>query len=241
MNKKSIIVLLVLVLSISGLFAKDSGIKVGSQLGWGFDFLRMKEVYTKEYSGLEVGDSYIEKTKNNGFAFNLTGEYDFNKNWGVMANLGMMFAGKATFVEQYSDGDNDEILYEKVGLYIDFALDAKYTHSINDKVSVSGLAGLELVAGHLLKGYEKSFATLSYGGHTDSDFYNVAFGLNLGLEGSYKITDEISVVGGVSGAWFFVNSAKYVKDFVDSAKGSESKYGVASFYIRPYVGATYSF
>ena len=236
MNKKSIIVLLVLVLALSGLFAKDSGIKVGGQLGWGFDIARMK---TDDKNGDE--DSVITmKAKNNGFAFNLTGEYDFDKNWGVVANLGMMFAGKTTLVITQVGQDKGEVsLDTKAGLYIDFALDAKYTYAINEKVSVAGLAGLELVAGHLAKDYEKSGTTLNSEGYTDSNFYNVAFGLNLGLEGSYKITDEITVVGGATGSWFFVNTAKIV-NVLEQDDGYKVS-GVASFYIRPYVGATYSF
>ena len=238
MNKKSIIVLLVLVLSISGLFAKDSGIKVGGQLGWGFDIVKIK---------IEKDETQITKMKNNGFAFNLTGEYDFDENWGVVANLGMMFAGKTTFVNQDSEGviDNQQ-LNDRAGLYVDFALDAKYTYAINEKVSVAGLAGLELVAGQLVKSwssFEPSSLAESEPEEQDSDLdlYNVALGLNLGVEGSYKITDKISIVGGATGAWFFVNTSKAVNDYAAMAEDKGCKVSVASFYIRPYVGATYSF
>ncbi len=239
MNKKSLIVLLVLVLALSGLFAKDLGIKVGGQLGWGFDVGRMKIVGDDEYK--------LMKAKNNGFAFNLTGEYDFDENWGVVANLGMMFAGKTTFVNQDSEGaldsDNQQ-LNDRAGLYVDFALDAKYTYAINEKVSVAGLAGLELVAGQLVKSWS-SFVPCSLvesePEEQDSDLYNVALGLNLGVEGSYKITDKISIVGGATGAWFFVNTSKAVNDYAARAETGGCKVSVASFYIRPYVGATYSF
>ena len=232
MNKKSLVVLLVLVLAISGLFAKDLGIKVGGQLGWGFDIGRMSNTEAD-------GEETVIKAKNNGFAFNLTGEYDIDKNWGVKANFGMMFAGKTTGSIS-GDDDLDIQSAKRSGLYIDFAVDAKYTYAINKEISVSGLAGLELVAGHLLKDYDAMFATLRTAITEDSDFYNVAFGLNLGVEGSYKITDEISVVGGVTGAWFFVNSSKFVKETVENWKDTSEKISVASFYIRPYIGATYS-
>ena len=230
MNKKSLVVLLVLVLAISGLFAKDLGIKVGGQLGWGFDIGRMSNTEAD-------GNKTVVKAKNNGFAFNLTGEYDIDKNWGVKANFGMMFAGKTTLVLKNEEGTDPEPLDEKAGLYIDFAVDAKYTYAINKEISVSGLAGLELVSGYLAK--ESKLLGMSLGTASDEDFsplYNVAFGLNLGVEGSYKITDEISVVGGVTGAWFFVNTSKTVKDYAKTA----DKASVASFYIRPYIGATYS-
>ena len=238
MNKKFLVILLVLVLVVSGLSAKDSGFKLGGQLGWGFDFGRMK---LEEDGSPDI----TVKTKNNGFAFNLTGEYDFNKNWGVVANLGMMFAGKTTFVNQDSEGviDNQQ-LNDRAGLYVDFALDAKYTYAINEKVSVAGLAGLELVAGQLVKSwssFEPSSLAESEPEEQDSDLYNVALGLNLGVEGSYKITDKISIVGGATGAWFFVNTSKAVNDYAAMAEADGCKVSVASFYIRPYVGATYSF
>jgi hypothetical protein len=233
MNKKSLVVLLVLVLAISGLFAKDLGIKVGGQLGWGFDIGRMSNTEAD-------GDKTVVKAKNNGFAFNLTGEYDIDKNWGVKANFGMMFAGKTNMSIVNEDDDEDWTFDERAGLYIDFAVDAKYTYAINKEISVSGLAGLELVAGHLLKDYYSKGMVLASIKYEDSDFYNVAFGLNLGVEGSYKITDEISVVGGVTGAWFFVNSSKVVNETVEHWKVTSDKVGVASFYIRPYIGATYS-
>jgi hypothetical protein len=233
MNKKVLAVLLVLVLAVSGLFAKDLGIKVGGQLGWGFDIGRMSNTE-------DDGDKTVIKAKNNGFAFNITGEYDFDQNWGVKANFGMMFAGK-THVLLINDNkiDWDVTSDERAGLYIDFAVDAKYTYAINDTISVAGLAGLELVAGHLLKDYDSMGSSLGIK-HPDSDFYNVAFGLNLGVEGSYKITDEISVVGGVTGAWFFVNSSKCVNETVEGWKDNSEKVSVASFYIRPYIGATYA-
>ena len=220
MNKKSIIVLLVLVLALSGLFAKDSGIKVGGQLGWGFDIVKIK---------IEKDETQITKMKNNGFAFNLTGEYDFDENWGVKANLGMMFAGKTSYNYIPKGKDQPETSTKKSGLYIDFAVDAKYTYAINEKVSLAGLAGLELVSGYITK-------------DGDSVFYNVAFGLNLGLEGSYKITNKISVVGGATGSWLFVNSAEAIKSaYEEAATAGTYKVIVTNFYIRPYVGATYSF
>lgn len=236
MNKKCLVVLLVLVLVVSGLSAKDSGFKLGGQLGWGFDIGKMK-------LGYEGHDDLNVKTKNNGFAFNLTGEYDFGKHWGVVANFGMMFAGKTTLVIEYGDNSTDDKSDERAGLYIDVALDAKYTCPITEKFSIAGLAGFELVSGYLLKDFTSAMGGMTLGSEplfTDSDFYNVAFGLNLGVEGAYKIADKISVVGGVTGAWFFVNSFNSSK-FVDTLKEAFAVSGIASFYIRPYVGATYSF
>ena len=232
MNKKVLAVFLVLVLAVSGLFAKDLGIKVGGQLGWGFERTTAKGTPTpgskyESYGWLKLG------IKNNGFAFNATGEYDFDQNWGVKANFGLMFAGKASFAE-YSKkssagwGEEDD----NSGLYIDFAVDAKYTYAINDKISVAGLAGLELVSGYLAKENNSLDDDLKY--------KNLAFGLNCAVEGEYKITDKISINGGVNVAWLFVNSAKFLKDTAEGLEKDGCKPSVYSFYIRPYIGATYA-
>lgn len=234
MKKKVLVGLLVLALAVAGLSAKDLGIKVGGELGWGIDIARMR---------IEEDDGYNSKTKavNNGFAANLTGEYDFNETWGVKASFGMMFAGKTNLKHSDSEGDSwSQKLTENAGLYIDFAVDGKYTYAINDKISVSGLAGFELVSGYLAKG--KGLLGTSLGTRSSDEdlsiFKNTAIGVNGAVEGSYKVTDKITVSGGVSAAWFFINTTKlvdYFKDLDDVVKG------VASFYIRPYVGATYSF
>ena len=233
MNKKCLVILLVLALALTGLCAKDSGFKVGGQLGWGFDIGRIK--LNAESRKL------VAKTKNNGFALNLTGEYDFNKNWAVEANLGMMFAGKTNLFTSIEDSSEEETQDKKAGLYIDFALDGKYTFVINEKVSLSALSGLEVVAGYLIKGYGSLASNLAdvSSNKYDSDYYNVAFGVNLGLEGSYKLTDKISIVGGATGSWLFVNSAKVIDMLKEMS--DDNKVSAASFYIRPYVGAQYAF
>ena len=231
MNKKCLVILLVLVFALTGLCAKESGFKVGGQLGWGFDILRLHVTGD--------GDDYAENVTNNGFAFTLLGEYAFNKNWSVEANLGMMCAGKGV-IAYFGDASNTDPdkSNKRAGLNFDFAIDGKYTFAINEKVSVSGLAGLEMLYGYLLKGTNE-FECFNY--YTDSDFKNFAFGLNLGLEGSYKLTDKISIVGGATGAWFFVNTSNYIKDNVNDAKEEGNNISVVNFYIRPYVGATYAF
>ncbi len=238
MNKKCLVILLVLALALTGLCAKESGFKVGGQLGWGFDYGKMKTD--------DEDVTYTYTSKNNGFALNLTGEYDFNKNWAVRANLGMMLAGKTACVIK-SDADSEPFTTDKrAGLYLDFALDGKYTFVINEKISLSALSGLEVVVGYLAKDIKNAGGRSMGSGEeesplSDSNFKNVAFGVNLGLEGSYKLTDKISIVGGATGSWLFVNSAKIVDTYKKTAEKGGAKFSAASFYIRPYVGATYAF
>ena len=233
MKKKVLVGLLVLALAVAGLSAKDLGIKVGGELGWGIDIGRLKIMDEDD------GD-LMYKAINNGFAANLTGEYDFNENWGVKATFGMMFAGKTKMIISAEGTTHSEKVKKNAGLYIDAAVDAKYTYAINDKISVSGLAGFELVSGCLTRSLEFNMATLGTLSEEEiaDKMKNTAFGINLAAEGAYKITDDISVTGGVNFAWFFVNNAK----FLDTMKQAGEKFsGATTFYIRPYVGATYSF
>ncbi len=223
MNKKSLIVLLVLVLAVSGLFAKDSGFKIGGQVGWGFNIERLK-----------YESDAVAKAKNNGLACNLLGEYAFNENWGIVANVGMMFAGKTTqtFKSDVTDNKKED---DRGGLYVGCVLDLKYTYVINEKSSCASLIGLDFSSGHFAN--NESSSTWAY---SDCDFYTLSFGVNLGVEYSYKITDRIAFVGGASGSWYFVNSSKYLKESsIISAVGKEKSY--YTFYFHPYVGAQYAF
>ena len=230
MNKKVLVVLMVLVLAVAGLSAKGS-VKAGAQLGWGFDIASMNVTKKNEEGSMGA--------KNNGFAFALTGEYAFDKNWSVKANFGMMFAGKAT-VGINTDDTNVEVYSEEAsGLYIDAAIDAKYTYAINKQISVAGFAGFELVSGQLLKDFD-SVADKFGIGLGDSTFANVGFGVNLGVEGAYQLTNEVAITGGVNFAWLFVNSFSST-EFAKSMQAEVDKFSVNSFYIRPYLGATYTF
>lgn len=227
MKKKVLVTLLVIALALVSVSAKDLGIKVGGELGWGFESLIFKvSDGNEEWKG--------EKVKNNGFSVNLTGEYDFNKNWGVKASFGMMFAGKASAsVGNYATGWNDWFsLKEKSGLFIDFAVDAKYTYSINKNISVSGLAGIELLSGYLAKTGDEE---------TDEKNNNFALGINAGVEGSYLIADNISLNAGANFSWMFVNNCETFDSIRDDASEDGSKCSIHGFYIRPYVGATYAF
>ena len=232
MNKKVLVVLMVLVLAVAGLSAKGN-IKAGVQLGWGFDTGSLKCLIQDVNAKFEA--------KNNGFAFALTGEYAFDKNWSVKANLGMMFAGKTTLVESDGKTSADLKSEKEAGPYFDVAIDAKYTYAINKQISVAGLAGLELVSGQLLKDLDYILeSSLRNSSFEDSNFYNVAFGVNLGVEGAYQLTNEVAITAGFSGAILFVNSFSS-SEMATFLTGYGEKPSIISFYLRPYVGATYAF
>ncbi len=236
MKKKVLTVFLILALVVTALSAKDSGFRVGAQLGWGFDW--NKSVATANVLGTTTTSTTVYK--NNGFAGSLTAEYNFDEFWGIRGTAGMMFAGKPSY--KYSVGDNKSDYKEvstdqKSGLTWDFALDAKYTVALSKKLNLSALAGAELMTGYIWK-YESEEA--------NKDLKNVAFGLNAAAELSYKVNKNVYLNAGVNGAWFFVNNAEILKesnDVVSSTlkKLTEATFSTSSFILRPYLGATYAF
>ncbi len=228
MKKKVLAVLLVLAIAVTAVSAKEVGVKVGAELGWGFD--TVKSTLTTKILG--SSSSEVTKYYNNGFAANLTAEYDFNEYFGVKASFGLMFAGQAK--AKTGDSDKEEIGTEKSGTYIDAALDAKYSIALSDTLTLGALAGVEIVNGYI-------YMTSS----SDANKYlsNFAFGLNAGAELSYDIAKNIDINFGCTAAWFFVNNADALEGkSVENAKlDSGISYKSTSFFVRPYVGCTYAF
>lgn len=230
MKKKVLVTLLVIALAVVSVSAKDSSMKVGVELGYGFNTVK------NSVTGTFLGNESTLKTnyKNNGFAVNLSGEYLIDNNWSVKADVGMIFAGKA----KIKSGDSDAATASEIsGLYMNYALDAKYTHVLNKDFSISGLAGLELVTGHISKT-----------GNEDGDkkLRNTAFGVNFGAELTYAVDKHFSIVAGCDFAWLFVNNCEYLKTddgsiTVGSKVFASAKSSNTSLGYRPYLGATYAF
>ncbi len=212
--KKVITVLLVLALAITAVTAAN--IKVGAELGYGVDFLKL--------SGKKDGGKVSYKLLNRGIAANLTGEYGFNDNLGIKLSAGVMYAFKA---KNLSNSEINTITNKNSGLYFDLILDGKYSFNINEKFAVSSLAGVEMVYGYLMKN----------GNEDDKKNKNLALGVNAGIEASYMIIDNLYINGGVSASWMFVNISKALNDIKKAMSNSH----LNSFFIRPYVGAQYAF
>ncbi len=230
MKKKVLVTLLVIALAVVSVSAKDSSMKLGVELGYGFNTVK------NTVSGTVLGNESNVKTnyKNNGFAVNLSGEYLITDNWSVKADVGMMFAGKANI----KSGDSDAITASEIsGLYMDYALDAKYTHVLNKDFSVSALMGLELLTGHIRKTKDED---------TNKKLRNTAFGVNFGAELSYAVDKHFSIVAGCDFAWLFVNNCESLKTdsgsiVVGSKTYASAKSSNTSLGLRPYLGATYAF
>lgn len=233
MKKKVLIVLLVSALVLTGLAAKDtSALKVGAQFGWGFDLIKSTAKTTVGSSTTKTTTQY----KNNGFDMALTGEYDFNNKTGVRLTAGMMIMGKPYY--KYKDGEYKAAAVDQnSGVTGDFSLDFVYTHAFDKNLGISVLSGAEMMIGYVYKT-----------GNADSDkkAKNLALGVNIGGEFSYKASKNLYITGGVSGALFFVNNAEILKNsknsiVVGSTTLADAKYSTISLLLRPYIGAQYAF
>lgn len=217
MKKKLFVVLLVTALVLTSLSAKDSGFKVGGNLGWGIDYFKV----TPSSDSSKSATSYL----NNGFAFGINGEYDFNKNFGVKVSGDMMIAGKTKSSVKSSGSSGSTTSSERAGLYWDLIIDAKYTKALDKKWSLSGLAGFELLGGYLAKSGSEN---------VDKYYKNLGMGINIGGEAQYKVSKNVYINGGLSASMLFINSNKLKDTFSDKLK-------FVNFYIRPYVGVDYAF
>lgn len=232
MKKKLIVVMLALALVLSAVSAKDVPFAVGAQLGWGFDTLYGR---SKGTSGDTIVVDSTRKYANNGVALNVIGEYELSDSFAIRANLGMMYAGKATYTltDNKNQKDNTSSTYsEKSGLYFDVAAGLKYKVDFSKTLSLSGIAGVELLSGKLYKT-----------GNTDTDnkAKNLAFGLNLALEVSYKINKNFYLNGGVSSSWFMINNTEAISSQESSVGSYKYTRKINSLYFRPYAGMTYAF
>ena len=234
MKKKVLAVVLIVALalvSVSARSSKDAGFKAGLELGLGIDTFKTKvSGKVASSSGSTTG-----KFKNSGFALNLVGEYAFDKNWAVRLDAGLMFAGKAT--ETSSSSDTKVEKGESSGVYMNYALDAKYTYAFNKYWSVAGYAGLEMAVGHIYKTGSED---------VDKALNNVAFGLNFGGEVAYAINKSFSLVLGGDFGWFFVNANDTFKNdssslSISGTSYASSKVSNTSLSFRPYLGVQYAF
>ena len=213
--KKVLTVLLVLALAITALSAAN--IKVGAEVGFGIDTIK----YTGKKSGTEKKHSLVNK----GISANLTGEYGFNDNLGVKLSAGVMYGFKAKEDSKKSDKNS--------GIFFDVLVDAKYSFNISEKLSLAGLGGVEVLYGNLKKS--------SSGVDSENKNTNFALGVNAGLEVAYKLIDNLSINGGVSASWMFVNTGNWMKHNKKMLNAGDKFAVKYNLYIRPYVGAQYAF
>lgn len=222
MKKKIIAVLMVLMLVAVTLSAKsNSGLALGVDAGFGIDKIKRTSTTTVGNTKTE----YVTRYKNIGPAFNLNVDYNFNEYWGVRASagLGIIVKSSANNGDEYKQFTNSTNFCA-----FDFALDAKYTVHLSDNIKLSALAGVEMLTGYVYK--DKDSTTVN------DKTKNFQFGVNGAAELGYAVNKNLTIKGGCSVSYFFVNTAERLKPLSDSNKVRNS-----GFYIRPYAGVVYAF
>ncbi len=224
MKKKLIAVLMVLVLVVASVSAKsNSGFAVGFDAGFGID--KFKKTSTTTVGNTK--STYVYRYKNLGPAFNVNVDYNFNEYWGIRANAGVGVFVKSTVK---TDDKYKELSGSTTHAAFDLALDAKYTVHLSDNMTLSALAGVEMLCGHVYKVKDSD--------DVNKKLNNFAFGVNAGAELAYRINKNFSLKAGATFGYFFVNTTESLKATV---KTDNNKVRVASFYTRPYVGVNYAF
>jgi hypothetical protein len=195
MNKKVLVVVLVLVLAVGSVFAAKSDMKVGAQLGYGGrNFILNVNSY--EYT-------YV----NNGFYGAFTFEYGVTDAISVKAEAGINTMGTTVLkIGSASESDPNEATPVNFALFVG----AMYNYVINKELTAYGGAGVDMLIGYIA---------------SEKDTSNVAIGLGLELGASYKINKQFSVnVGGKFG-WQFINTYDYhMGDASDKIKKNNLAY-----------------
>ena len=180
MNKKVLVLALVLVLAVTSVFAAKSDMKVGAQLGYGG---------RTAIENMEDGEVY--KLINNGFYGAFTFEYGITDEISVKAEAGINTMGGLKV--KYDDVVDDD--WDPTPVNFTLFAGAFYNYAINKEITVYGGAGLDMLIGK----FEKE----------SDDKADVGFGLGLEAGASYKINKQISVNAGGKFAWHFVNTSNF--------------------------------
>ena len=189
MNKKVLVIALVLVLAVGSVFAAKADMKVGAQLGYGG-------------RSLTATDNSIRSTLvNNGFYGAFTFEYDVTDAISVKAEAGINTMGTmVAYMKNTKTGETSDPMESPYKTPVNFSLfiGALYNYAINKEFTVYGGAGIDVLMGLVAEEHE--------------DTFNAGIGLGLELGASYAIDKQLSVnVGGKFG-WQFINTNDDFKD-----------------------------
>ena len=180
MNKKVLVIALVLVLAVGSVFAAKSDMKVGAQLGYGGRTAIEKET-----------DGEVNNLANNGFYGAFTFEYGVTDDISVKAEAGINTMGGLKV--KYDGGVDDD--WDPTPVNFTLFAGAMYNYAINKDFTVYGGAGVDMLIGK----FEKE----------SDDKADVGVGLGLEAGVSYKINKQISVNAGGKFAWHFVNTSNF--------------------------------
>ncbi len=216
MNKKVLVIALVLVLAVGSVFAaKKADVKAGVQLGYGADSITVAG--TGDLAG------YSTNVMHSGFYGAFTFEYGLNEDLSFKAEAGVNTMGKTKVTIKTKSFGSNQSDSEDENTPINFTVfaGAIYNIELNKQLSVYVGGGVDMLIGKISS-------------DEDADT-NAAIGIGAEAGVSYAIDKKLSINAGGKFGWHFVNTC----DDIEKYKEGDS-YSTTNISYKFYAGATYA-
>ena len=193
--------------------AKSADLKVGAQLGYGGEFLKLSK------------DSYYIKVNNGGFYAAGTFELGLSDALALKAEAGINTMGKAKYTVKLGPlGEGSYTAAESSPIHFSAYAGGQFALELSKDFDFLLGAGVDALIG------KESSA--------DNAKVNAAIGIGAEAIGSYKASKDMAVTFGAKFGWHFINT----DDNIDDAYGSLGDNGVSTSNIslKFFAGVTYA-
>ncbi len=221
MNKKVIVIALVLVLAVSSVFAsslftakKTSDVKIGAQLGYG---ARSFTVTGKGETFKDTSVNYL----NSGFYGAFTFEYAMNEKLSLKAETGVNTMGTAKITTTVGSGKTASTASSSTPINFTVFTGLLYNIPLNKELTVYAGGGVDMMIGKV--------------SNTEDAKTNAAIGLGAEAGASYAIDNKLAINAGAKFGWHFVNT----NDDVESSKVGKN-HSTTNLTYKFYAGVTYA-
>jgi len=229
--KKLLVIAMLLCLVLCSVFAAKGDIKVGAQVGYGFDWTSLK---------FSVSDKYIKDLITEGGLYLVgTGSYNVADDVSIKAEIGINTMGKANLkVDSTIDPSESEDSTATDSTPVNFTayLGGEYGFDVNDEISVGVGLGIDMMMG-------------KQSANTD-DKANGRIGVGMEAVGKYSINKQLEVSLGAKYSIYFINTGSDTEAIIPyMIKGAEetaklvSGASVSHFQsgLKIFAGCTYAF
>lgn len=191
MNKKVLLIALVLVLSVGSIFAvKKAEMEVGAQFGYGGRTLT-------GYSTVLKGKHSWARVVNNGFYGAFTFEYGITDSISVKAEAGVNTMGyDAMSANSEATSTTIDPPQNIVPVNFSFFAGALYNLAFSDEFTIYGGVGLDVLMGNVFNDKDAP----------GTNAFNVAFGVGFEVGGAYALSNQLSLSSGCRFGLHFVNT-----------------------------------
>ncbi len=210
--KKVFAIVLIACLAFGVAFAAKSSLKVGAQLGWGGEFLKLSK------------DSAYLKVNNGGFYAAGTFELGLTDDFAFKAEAGINTMGKAKATLKAGSIETNLPTSDSTPIHFSAYFGGQYALELSKDFDLLVGAGVDALIG-------KESAK-------DDAQVNAAIGLGLEAVGSYNVSKEAAITFGAKFGWHFINSDKDIDDAY-SEIGDEGV-SISNISLKVFAGVTYA-